>query len=148
MAGIDAVLFDKDGTLFDFRKSWGGWAANFLGHLTPDLAEQQRLGAVIAYDAADNHFLPDSPVISATPSEIAAILAPHYSGLTADQLEIQMNLLAADAPMAPAVPLRPLLMALRSRGLRLGVATNDGQAPAQAHMQNAGVSDLFDLILG
>lgn len=148
MPGIDAVLFDKDGTLFDFRKSWGVWAANFLSHLTPDLAEQERLGAVIGYSAKDDRFLPDSPVISATPSEIAAILAPQYAGLTADQLEIQMNLMAADAPMAPAVPLRPLLTALRARGLRLGVATNDGEVPARAHMQSAGVSDLFDLILG
>jgi phosphoglycolate phosphatase len=148
MMSIDAVLFDKDGTLFDFRKSWGAWAANFLAELTRDVAEQQRLGAVIGYDVAANRFWPESPVISATPSEIAAILAPHYAHLTADQLEIRMNLIAAEAPMAPAVPLRPLLLTLRARGLRLGVATNDGEAPARVHMQGAGVADLFDLILG
>ncbi|MGL5010158.1 MAG: HAD family hydrolase [Paracoccaceae bacterium] len=148
MGKIEGILFDKDGTLFDFRKSWGQWAANFLAHLTPDPAEQRRLGAVIGYVVDDMSFLPDSPVIAATPSEIAAVLAPHYDGLTADQLEIRMNLLAAEAAMAPAVELRPLLGGLRAGGLRLGIATNDGEAPARAHMAQAGIDDLLDLILG
>lgn len=148
MRKIDGILFDKDGTLFDFRKSWGQWAANFLAHLTPDAAEQRRLGAVIGYLVDDNRFLPESPVIAATPSEIAAVLAPHYAALSADQLEIRMNLLATEAAMAPAVPLRPLMAGLRGRGLLLGIATNDGEAPARAHMAQAGIADLLDLILG
>jgi phosphoglycolate phosphatase len=32
--------------------------------------------------------------------------------------------------------------------LRLGVATNDGEAPARAHLAIAGVSDLFDFVAG
>ena len=30
---IDAVIFDKDGTLFDFRASWGGWTKRLLEEL-------------------------------------------------------------------------------------------------------------------
>ena len=30
---IDAVIFDKDGTLFDFRASWGGWTDRLIGEL-------------------------------------------------------------------------------------------------------------------
>jgi phosphoglycolate phosphatase len=145
---IAAILFDKDGTLFDFRQSWGRWTATLLEDLTPDPAEQLRLGVVIGYDAQHHSFAPDSPVIAATPSEIAAILAPHYARLTADQLEIRMNLLAATAQMTPAVPLTPLLTALRQRGLKLGVATNDAEAPAHAHLANAGVAGFFDHVLG
>ncbi len=145
---VDAILFDKDGTLFDFRKSWGQWAVSLLQNLTPDPAEQRRLGAVIGYDLATQRFAPDSPVIAATPSEIAAVLAPHYAALTADQLEIRMNLLAAGARMAPAVPLAPLLQRLRDMGLRLGVATNDATTPAQAHLAQAGIAAFFDRVLG
>ena len=145
---IDAILFDKDGTLFDFRKSWGQWAQTLLLHLTQDVVEQARLGAAIGYDVVTNSFAPDSPVVAATPSEIAAVLAPHYRALTADQLEIRMNLLAADAPMAPAVPLVPLLQILRDRGLKLGVATNDIAAAAHAHLARAGIAGFFDCVLG
>jgi phosphoglycolate phosphatase len=145
---IDAILFDKDGTLFDFRQSWGRWSESLLADLEPDPAEQRRLGAVIGYDPATKGFAPDSPVIAATPSEIAAVLAPHYHRLTADQLEIRMNLLAADAQMVPAVPLVPLFQRLRDRGLRLGVATNDAEAPARAHIAAAGLAAFLDRVLG
>jgi phosphoglycolate phosphatase len=145
---IDAILFDKDGTLFDFRQSWGRWSASLLADLEPDPMEQQRLGRVIGYDIATQSFTPDSPVIAATPSEIASVLAPHYRRLTADQLEIRMNLLAADAQMVPAVPLVPLLQTLRSLGLRLGVATNDAEAPAHAHLADAGIAAFLDHVLG
>ena len=33
MREIDAIIFDKDGTLFDFAGSWGGWAARVLDHI-------------------------------------------------------------------------------------------------------------------
>jgi phosphoglycolate phosphatase len=145
---IKAILFDKDGTLFDFRKSWGAWAATLLSDLTDDPDAQWRLGMSIGYDPRTQAFAPDSPVISATPSEIAAVLAPHYTRLTADQLEIRMNILAADAPMAPAVPLEPLLTQLRAMGLRLGVATNDVESAAHAHLARAGILNLFDRVLG
>ena len=145
---IEAILFDKDGTLFDFRKSWGAWAASLLAELTPDADEQLRLGMAIGYDLRDHSFAPDSPVIAATPSEIAAALAPHFTRLTADQLEIRMNMLAADAPMTPAVPLVPLLSHLRGMGLKLGVATNDVEGAALAHLTRAGIVGLFDRVLG
>ena len=145
---IDAILFDKDGTLFDFRKSWGGWAQSLLQNLTLEPAEQSRLGAAIGYDLLTGSFAPDSPVIAATPSEIAAALAPHYAQLTADQLEIRINMLAAAAEMAPAVPLVPLLQQLRDLGLKLGVATNDIEHAAHAHLARAGVSAFFDRVLG
>ena len=27
---VDAILFDKDGTLFDFHATWSGWAADII----------------------------------------------------------------------------------------------------------------------
>ena len=38
------------------------------------------------------------------------------------------------APQRPAAPLGPLLAGLRGQGLKLGVATNDAEAPARAHL--------------
>ena len=42
----------------------------------------------------------------------------------------------------------PLLTGLRARGLRLGVATNDAEAPARGHLGQAGVTQMFDFIAG
>lgn len=145
---IDGIVFDKDGTLFDFRTSWSGWVRRLLADLAIDPDHADVLADALRFDLATGRFLPDSPVIAAATSEIAARLLPHVPGMSQESLEAKMNGLAATADMAPAVPLRPLLLALRGRGLRLGVATNDVEASARAHLAAQDVADLFDLVAG
>ena len=55
---------------------------------------------------------------------------------------------AAQAPLAPAVPLGPFLDGLRAQGLRLGVMTNDTEYGARAHLTAAGVLERFDFVAG
>jgi phosphoglycolate phosphatase len=145
---IDGVIFDKDGTLFDFRRSWGGWAAYLVGRIARDRAHALALSGAIGYDLDANSFSPDSPVIAGTANEVAACLAPHLPGRTTAQVEAEINAAASQAVMVPAVPLRPLLESLRASGLRLGLATNDTEAPARAHLAAHGLTDLFDFIAG
>jgi phosphoglycolate phosphatase len=142
---IDALIFDKDGTLFDFRQSWGAWTRNLLAELGD---QDGRLAKVLGYDVARADFAPDSPVIAMTTPEIAAILHPHVPGMSLQELDGLMNRLAADAPMVPAVDLPAVLGAFRARGLRLGLATNDTEVPARRHLSGAGVIDLFDFVAG
>lgn len=145
---IDGIIFDKDGTLFDFRLSWGRWTAELLRALTPDHAAAVTLGHVIGYDLASGKFEPESPVIAATPREIAQTMLPHLPGRELIGLIDQMNTLSAATEMSPAVELRPLLCDLRARGVKIGLATNDTEAPARAHLAGAGVLDLFDFVSG
>ena len=148
MAMIDGLLFDKDGTLFDFRVSWGRWAKDFLTRIATDAAHARRLGRAIGYDLDSGTFAPDSPVIAATAADIAAALLPALPGVTVEALTDRIDASAGQAPMSEAVPLRPLLSALREQGLRLGVATNDSEAPARQHLANHGITDCFDFISG
>jgi len=145
---IDGIIFDKDGTLFDFHRSWGGWANGFLRGLARDTAHAKAMGFAIGYDLTTGQFSPDSPVIAATAVDIALALAPHLPGETPAAITGRINAAAAQAPMAEAVPLRPLLQALRDRGLRIGLATNDTEAPARAHLAAHDITDLFDFIAG
>ncbi len=145
---LDAVIFDKDGTLFDFRASWGAWTQSVLAEFAPDAAEARRLGAVLGYDPDTHSFAPSSPVIAMTTPEIAEILHAHLAGITLPDLNARLNALSAAAPMMPAVPLREVLSALKDRGMRLGLATNDTEHPARVHLAGAGVLDLFDFVAG
>lgn len=149
MAAIRGILFDKDGTLFDFMATWGSWTRR----LALDLAEGSEpraagLADAIGFEFATGSFRPESPVIAHTPEEIADELLPHLPGWDRQSLVDRMNLLSAAAEQVPAVPLRPLLGALRARGLKLGVVTNDAEAPARAHLARAAVIDLFDFVAG
>lgn len=145
---IDGLLFDKDGTLFDFRASWGRWAQSFLTRIAEDPAHARRLGRAIGYDLDTGTFSPDSPVIAATAADIAAALVGELPGRSVADLTEWIDASAGQAPMSEAVPLRPLLAALRGQGLRLGVATNDSEAPARQHLANHGITDCFDFISG
>lgn len=149
MSNICGVLFDKDGTLFDFDATWSAWAFGFLDRLAGgDRTRAEQLGHAIGYDVSHRQFDSASPVIAGTPGEIAELLLPHLPGTTPSALITRMNATVAAAPQVETVPLLPLLGRLRSRGLRLGVATNDAEGPARSHLASAGVSDLFDFIAG
>lgn len=145
---IDGLLFDKDGTLFDFRISWGRWAAGFLSSVAEDPGHADRLGRAIGFDAESLAFSPDSPVIAATAADIAAALAPHLPGQSVAALTARIDETAGAAPMSEAVPLRPLLSGFRAAGLKLGVATNDSEVPARQHLAAHGITDCFDFIAG
>lgn len=148
MSAVRGVLFDKDGTLFDFASTWEAWAASFLDRLTGDAGAAADLGAEIGFDYAQRQFAPDSIVIAGTPGEVAEVLLPHVPGHSLSSMLDLLNAEAEEAPQVEAVPLAPFLTGLRGQGLRLGVATNDAEAPARAHLDRAEVTHLFDFIAG
>jgi len=67
MTDIKGLLFDKDGTLFDFAATWESWAHAFLLRACEgDHAKAGRVGAAIGCDMVGRHFGPDSLVIAST----------------------------------------------------------------------------------
>lgn len=146
---IAAIVFDKDGTLFDFEATWALWTAGLLAELSDgEAAVAAQLAEAVGFDLLSCSFHAHSPVIAATPVEIAAAMLPHLPAWSADALVDRMNARAADARQAEVVPLRPLLEQLRAGGLLLGLVTNDGEVPARAHLSAAGITDLFDFVAG
>ena len=145
---IDAVIFDKDGTLFDFRASWGAFTENLLAALATGPGHAAELARVLGFNPSERLFAKDSIVIGHTTPEIADILHPYLSGISLAGLNARMDALSAATAMVPAVALRPVLAGLRARGLRLGLATNDTEHPARTHLERAGVLDLFDFVAG
>lgn len=146
---LDGLIFDKDGTLFDFSASWVSWALSLVGELAEgDVKRFELISSAIGFDNENRCFRPDSIAISHTVDEIAAAVEPLQSRHDRAGLVARMNAGAEAAPMAPAAPLLPLLSGLRERGLRLGLATNDGEGPAKVHLKQAGVEKMFDFIAG
>ncbi|MBF9046640.1 HAD-IA family hydrolase [Rhodobacterales bacterium LSUCC0031] len=146
---IKGLLFDKDGTLFDFQQSWGGWAHDLIMTLAADDdARFARLTDVLGYDAPNRVFFPHSLVIAGTARDQAEALAPHLPGRDLDALEVWLAEAARSAAMVPAVPLKPLLNAFLQEGFSLGIATNDAEAAARRQLELAEITDLFHFIAG
>ena len=65
--GLGGILFDKDGTLFDFHATWGGWCAGFVADLSRgDAGQAARLAEALDYDLDARRFRKTSPVIAGT----------------------------------------------------------------------------------
>ncbi|MGV6812303.1 MAG: HAD family hydrolase [Brevirhabdus sp.] len=149
MAAIKALVFDKDGTLFHFSASWDAWALGVLDELCRGSPERRAtLAGVAGYDLEARAFGPDSPVIAGTLEEVAALFSPHVPEMSHGQLTTFLDTTAAQAPMAPAVPLGPCLDGFLFRGLVLGVLTNDSEQAARAHLDQAGIVDRFAFVAG
>ncbi|MDX1742110.1 MAG: HAD family hydrolase [Ruegeria sp.] len=146
---IDAILFDKDGTLFDFANTWGAFGRNMVLRLAQgDHGRAAQLGRVIGFDLEQVSYSKDSVVIAGTIDEIAEALTTHLPNIPLSDLIDVLNAESASAPQAQAVPLVPFLDDLRRTGLKLGVATNDGEMPALQHLDSVGIRDFFDFVAG
>jgi phosphoglycolate phosphatase len=149
MTEIAGILFDKDGTLFDFHATWAGWASSLLLDLAGDDADRATvLGRAVGYDMTTRTFARDSVAIAGTPEDIGTALLTHLPGASPAGLVARMNTLAATAHMIPVAPLAPLMTQLRDRALRIGLATNDAEAAARSHLAAAGIEALFDFVAG
>jgi phosphoglycolate phosphatase len=143
---IRGIIFDKDGTLFDFQATWGAWAEDILADLFGSAAAER--GRALGFHIEGRRFEQDSPIIAETTTRVAEMMLPHLPGWEMGALISHMKAKAAVTPLVHAVPLRPLLEMLHGQGLVLAVATNDDESSARRHLERAGVGDLFDMILG
>jgi phosphoglycolate phosphatase len=149
LAPIRAFLFDKDGTLYHFTRSWSGWCHDFVtAEAGDDTSLRSRMAAALGFDMQARSFYPASVVISGTLAEVAETLVPLLPGTGSADIAARIAGTSALAPQVEAAPLAPLLDSLRARGHRLGVATNDAVSVARAHLTASSVLDRFDFVAG
>ena len=146
---IRGVLFDKDGTLFDFADTWAEWVNQVLRDLAPnDRSMRVRLGAAGGFDVKTGSFTAGSCLVNATPDEMSRIWAGLHGQFGIDEINaICLDRLSGLVPK-PVRNLCPVLDRLRSMGLILGVATNDFVDSAEEQLDAVGVRDRFDFVCG
>ena len=133
------VIFDKDGTLFDFNATWAGFMRDLLATEARDAADRATLAEALGFDVVAGRFRPDSIVIAETTQAVARVVAQVTRQGDEAAVAARLNGLSAGATQQPAADLVPLMARLRAMGLTLGVVTNDAEAPARRHLQDAGV---------
>lgn len=149
---IRAILFDKDGTIIDYWRTWlpinrkvALFAAGNDAGLAADLL---RLGG---QDPETGRVTPGSPLAAGSIRDIAEAFARHPSVPLSRSLEAGIDRIFAEggADHSVLVPgARDALMALRQRGFRLGLATNDSDAGLAASLADHDVLPLLDFTAG
>ncbi len=152
MRKIKGILFDKDGVLVDFDKTW----VSVLLALARQLANSDRhlekiLLRSAGYDSDKNEFLPGSVWGAGNTNDLVAIWKTHLSDHSQSQLtqHIDTNCLNVE-PVAlfDLNRLQNLFSWCRQQNMQLGIATNDVQLSAVNTMKQFGLHNDLSIIIG
>jgi phosphoglycolate phosphatase len=152
LAGIDLVIFDKDGTLIDFQAMWGGWVHELVAGLERETGEPfgDRIREVLGVDP-DTGLVRAHGLLAATPmARIREVVA----GVVGDRLGDRERATAvvdaawhAPDPVSLARPVGDvpgLLERLRAEGRRVAIATSDDREPTERTLAALRIRGLVD----
>ena len=149
---LKAILFDKDGTLLDFDLTWG--AAGY--HVMQTLAggnefHFHQLVEATHYDLETRRYLPTSLMVAGALDEIGPLWAKALNRtditFVAQEIDRLFMALAPDYLVQLGDPLA-ILLALKDKGYRLGMATNDSEAAALQQAELMGLIPHLDFVAG
>ncbi|RST87185.1 HAD family hydrolase [Aquibium carbonis] len=144
---IRGILFDKDGTLIDFHRTWHAIGDRLaLEAACGDRGKADDLMDLAGYDVAAGRFRADSIFAAGTNADIVALWYAAAPLAEREKRVKQFDRLTAEEGARSAVPLEGVSSALRSlhgQGYKLGVATNDSEDGARQTIEAIGIADLF-----
>jgi phosphoglycolate phosphatase len=149
---LRGILFDKDGTLIDFDATWGPAAYEVMRALARgNLAKLQTLMEISHYIEAERRFLPSSPLVAGSSAHYGPVWAAALERPADGSLYREMDDLFAHWGLKTLAPIhRPANVCadLRSRGLELGIATNDAERSARLQSSALGLDPYLTYIAG
>lgn len=148
---IDAVLFDKDGTLIDFDATFEPATKLVLEDLATNDMPLADLATSVGFDLHSQSILPGSVLIAGSLYDIVDHIAELVEVPSRGAFFHRIDRLYRQASLETLTPFpatEQVLQELALHGLELGVATNDTHAGARAHLEAMGWTRYFDFIAG
>jgi phosphoglycolate phosphatase len=149
---IRGILFDKDGTLIDYERTWvpiNRKAALFAARGDKAVAEHLlRLGG---HDPVTDRITPGTALAAGDYNDIAQAFAAHPGVAAASDLAagIERIFLRGGAQHSALIPgVRETIEELQRCGFRLGLATNDSIGGLEASLAPHGILAFFDFTAG
>ena len=154
---IDAIIFDKDGTLIDFDAFWVSVSRAAIDEVTGIFGMDKGLNSVIlaAFGIRDGITDPDGVLCKGTYEQMGEIVYNIFSsnGCKADREEVinsvteAYNKNSSKGEVKPTCErLRSTLTELKARGKRLAVVTTDNEVITKKCLDALEITELFDTI--
>lgn len=149
---IRGILFDKDGTLIDFDRTWGPAAYSVMSTLSGgNRSRLEALMRVSHYVEAERRFAPTSPLIAGSSAGYGPLWADVLGRPAGPALYTEMDALFRAAGLASLTPIgTPAAIAARlvAGGYAIGLATNDAEASARAQCAALGLAPHCSFVVG
>lgn len=165
---VQAILFDKDGTLLDFTYTWGSWGEHLLASFSNELAKKglpvlrpellSTWGMIYNENGKVSGYDRNSPISMGTISDLMSLLAQegYQAGLSwaegkvlAEQCRRSADEQLEASRTARLLPdARAFLEQCRLCGIRLGIVTSDETDAALKHLEWLGIRPYFDVCVG
>ena len=149
---VSAILFDKDGTLINFEKTWGPALLEVMRDMSAgDPAGFARLVELNHFDVTSVSFRPTSPLIAGSSVSYGPDWARALRRDDLDALKLEMDQRFHRAGLRHLTPVGApagVLRALGALGLKLGIATNDSQRAARAQADALALSPMLGFVAG
>lgn len=149
---LRGILFDKDGTLIDFDRTWGPAAHAVMATLAGgDRARFEALMRVSHYVEDERRFLATSPLLAGASSVYGPLWAQVLDRPAGPDLYAEMDGLFREAALRSLHPIgapADLAAQLVGAGYALGIATNDAEASARAQAEVLGLTQHLGFIAG
>jgi phosphoglycolate phosphatase len=149
---IRGILFDKDGTVVDYWRTWlpvNRAAALYAARGDAALAAGLlRLGG---QDPETDRITPGAPLAAGDLMDIARAFAAHPGVAAASELVAGLERVFVEGAAAHSVLIdgaHAAIEELRRRGFRLGIATNDSAAGIEASLAQHDILGRFDFAAG
>lgn len=149
---IRAILFDKDGTLIDFHRSWSPLYRELCLELSDgDQAEASRMLGTGGMDVATGRVRAGSVLAAGNTLDIVAAWYPDLADPDRAAMVARIDRRFHENGIRHSVPvpgLKKTLAALRQAGFAMGVATSDGTAAARAALGALGLDGDLPHVFG
>ncbi|GGX40982.1 HAD family hydrolase [Saccharospirillum salsuginis] len=161
---VDAILFDKDGTLLNFGDLWLGWLSALLrqvnGRLEPNRhIPPHDIAGALGVSPDFQQWDPTGPLTIGSMDDIVSILSLHLyqhadqawndaSRLVRDSMA---NLESETDPalrVTAVAGLTEFLVRAREQGVVMAVVTSDDTSSAHQHLRRLEIDGYFPVVLG
>ena len=149
---IRAVLFDKDGTILDFARTWGPATLKVLDDLAAgDAAKRAALIDAAAIEPGTAIFAPHSPIIAGSSADYGVPFAAIIGRQANQGFFTEIDRLYASHGLNSLCALPgavEAIAALGAKGMPMGLVTNDSEAAARQQMRQLGLDIHLPFIAG